>query len=95
MGSAVNRGPRTSLEGLDQKAMELRRLLDSSELAELLGVTPRHIRRLVTERRIPYVKWGHFLRFDPDEVERWLRGASVPADVLVHPFRSERSGQVR
>ena len=31
-----------------------RPLMDISELAEYLGVSVRHIRRLVAERRIPY-----------------------------------------
>ena len=30
------------------------------------------MRRLVAERRIPFLKWGHLLRFDPDEISRWL-----------------------
>ena len=34
-----------------------------------------HIRRLVAERRIPFIKWGHLLRFDPAEIERWLDDA--------------------
>ncbi len=29
-------------------------------------------RRLVHERRIPFVKWGHLLRFDPTEIEAWI-----------------------
>ena len=29
------------------------------------------------ERRIPFVKWGHLLRFDPAEIEEWLDGARV------------------
>ena len=33
-------------------------LVDINAVAEQLGVTPRHVRRLVAERRIPYVKWG-------------------------------------
>jgi excisionase family DNA binding protein len=37
-----------------------------------LGVNIRHIRRLVAERRIPFIKWGHLLRFDPDEIVDWL-----------------------
>ena len=32
----------------------------------------RHIRRLVHERRIPFIKWGHLIRFDPVEVQAWL-----------------------
>jgi excisionase family DNA binding protein len=48
------------------------RLLNISEVAEKLGVDVRHIRRLVHERRIPYIKWGHLLRFDPAELEGWI-----------------------
>jgi excisionase family DNA binding protein len=51
---------------------ELPMLLSIEEIAEHLGVSTRHIRRLVSERRIPYIKWGHLLRFDPDEVSAWL-----------------------
>lgn len=52
-------------------------LLDIPKLAEHLGVTDRHVRRLVDERRIPYVRWGRRIRFDPDEVARWLEAARV------------------
>jgi excisionase family DNA binding protein len=51
---------------------EARRLLAIAEVAEILGVDIRHVRRLVHERRIPYIKWGHLLRFDPDEITSWL-----------------------
>lgn len=50
----------------------LPRLLDIAGVAEHLAVSERHVRRLVAERRIPYVKWGHLLRFDPDEIADWL-----------------------
>lgn len=49
-----------------------RPLLDLPTVAERLGVGERHIRRLVFERRIPFVKWGHLLRFEPDDIEAWL-----------------------
>jgi excisionase family DNA binding protein len=52
----------------------LPRLLDLTGVAEHLAVNERHVRRLVAERRIPYVKWGHLLRFDPDEIADWLDG---------------------
>lgn len=48
------------------------RLLNIKGLATLLGVDPRHVQRLVTEKRIPYIKWGHDIRFDPAEIRRWL-----------------------
>ena len=51
---------------------QLPHLLDIAGLAEHLGVEVRHVRRLVHERRVPYIKWGHLLRFDPAEIEAWL-----------------------
>lgn len=47
-------------------------LVDLPALAQRLGVNHRHIRRLVAERRIPYLKWGHLLRFDPEDIDAWL-----------------------
>ena len=54
-------------------------LWDIEAVARRLGVEVRHIRRLVNERRIPFIKWGHLLRFDPAEIEAWLDGARRPA----------------
>ena len=56
-----------------------RSLMDLPAVAEYLGVNHRHIRRLVAERRIPFIKWGHLLRFDPDEIDEWLALSRVPA----------------
>lgn len=53
-------------------------LWDVDAVARRLGVQVRHIRRLVAERRIPYLKWGHLLRFDPNEIEAWLDNARRP-----------------
>jgi len=53
----------------------VRPLMDLPAVAERLGVGDRHIRRLVYERRIPFIKWGHLLRFDPDEIEAWIDNA--------------------
>lgn len=36
------------------------------------GVNDRHFSRLVAERRIPYIKWGHLIRFDPAAIDEWL-----------------------
>jgi excisionase family DNA binding protein len=47
-------------------------LIDIHGVAEVLGVTPRHIQRLVAERRIPYLKVGRFVRFDRAELSVWL-----------------------
>jgi excisionase family DNA binding protein len=54
-------------------------LLDSAALAGRLGITERHVRRLVAERRIPFVKVGRFVRFDQQEVVSWLARRTVEA----------------
>jgi len=57
-------------------------LLDVATAAARLGVTVRFVRRLVAERRIPYVKVGKFIRFDPDEVEEWIDARRVGQLIL-------------
>ena len=47
-------------------------LIDIHGVAEALGVTPRHIQRLVAERRIPYLKVGRFVRCGRAELSVWL-----------------------
>jgi len=58
---------------------QLPRLVSIEAVAEHLGVSVRHVRRLVHERRIPYVKWGHLVRFDVDEVNAWVAGSRIAA----------------
>ena len=60
-------------------------LLDAEGLAEWLGVEVVFVRRLVAERRVPFVKLGKFVRFDPDEVAAWIDGQRVP------PIQSSRN----
>jgi len=59
-------------------AQKLPALLDVGELAAALHVSVRHVRRLVAERRVPFIKVGHFVRFDPGEIEEWLSAARIP-----------------
>ena len=47
-------------------------LLDIDAVALALGITRRHLQRLVTERRIPFLKVGRFIRFDPASLNVWL-----------------------
>lgn len=53
-------------------------LLDIEAVARRLGVPTRHVRRLVSQRRIPFIKWGHLLRFDPNDLETWIDRARRP-----------------
>jgi excisionase family DNA binding protein len=63
-------------------------LLDIDGLATRLGVSARFVRRLVEERRVPFVKLGRLVRFDPVEVEAWIPASRVaPQRTLVRPGR--------
>ena len=55
-------------------------LLDIEQLAEHLGTSHRHIRRLIAEKRIPYVKVGRLIRFDPAEIAAWLDCGRHPSE---------------
>lgn len=50
----------------------LPQLLTIDQLAIQLGTSVRHVRRLVAERRVPYVKVGRWVRFDPAVIATWL-----------------------
>ena len=65
------------MQGADGKRRR-QELVGIEEVAGMLGVGVRHVRRLVADRRIPYVKWGHLLRFDPIEIEGWIDRARRP-----------------
>lgn len=56
----------------DEEGAGLPYLMRIEAVAEHLGVSVRHVRRLVQERRIPHLKWGHFVLFDPAELAPWL-----------------------
>jgi len=59
-------------------------LLDVDGAAAYLGTTTRHVRRLVEERRIPFIKLGPGrsarLRFDSARLDTWLEGYSFEPD---------------
>jgi excisionase family DNA binding protein len=55
------------------------KLLTTEEVAEWLCTTPRHMRRLVFERRIAYRKVGRFVRFHPDDLVEYVAAQRVEA----------------
>ena len=70
-------GPRAGSYPTRRSNAERPPLLDVDELARWLGVEVVYVRRLVSERRIPFVKLGKYVRFDPDEVLGWVDGLRV------------------
>ena len=69
-------------------------LVSIDQLAERLGTSVRHLRRLVAERRIPFVKLGGLVRFDIAEVETWVDASRRPAtrDLNLPATRSRAAG---
>jgi excisionase family DNA binding protein len=74
--TAVRR-PKTGSAGAGPTRKDIPELIDIEAVAGRLGVGVRHVRRLVAERRIPYIKWGHLVRFDPVEVAAWVERSRV------------------
>jgi excisionase family DNA binding protein len=52
-------------------------LVDIDEVASWLGVETGFVRRLIAQRRIPFVKIGKFVRFDAVEIATWIDGQRV------------------
>lgn len=52
-------------------------LIRLEDVADRLGVNERHIRRLIAERRVPYLKIGHLIRFDPNDIEHWIEKSRI------------------
>jgi excisionase family DNA binding protein len=60
----------------------MERLLTVAEAAERLNTTPRHVRRLVFERRIAYRKLGNYVRFHPDDLAEYVAAHRIEAGAV-------------
>lgn len=47
-------------------------IYDITTAAAYLKTTPRHIRRLINERRIEHFKAGKLIRFRQDQLDRFI-----------------------
>lgn len=54
-------------------------LLTLTEAAERLSVTPRMMRRLYYERRVPFVRVGKHIRFRPVDLDNYIEANVVAA----------------
>jgi excisionase family DNA binding protein len=50
----------------------LPKLVDIQTVSLSFGISMRQIRRFVAEGTMPFVRVGHLIRFDPDELNRWI-----------------------
>jgi excisionase family DNA binding protein len=72
VGTSFRNSSEDAPRGIDEPL-----LVDMETVARWLSTSTRHVRRLVAERRIPFVKVGHFVRFDPADVARWVEAQKV------------------
>jgi excisionase family DNA binding protein len=71
-GPTKNNPSRSLSTAARDRAQTRTELIDIEALATWLGVEIVFVRRLVAERRIPFLKIGKFVCFDPPEVARWI-----------------------
>jgi excisionase family DNA binding protein len=63
-------------------------LLTVEQAAERLGATVRFVRRLVNERRIRFYHVGKYVRFDPADVQAFIRQGVVEPVTLRRTYRN-------
>jgi len=68
-GTPVLRG---SLQAQGVGASSLPALVDIETVSHALGISTRQVRRFVAQDQIPFVRVGHLIRFDPNELSQWL-----------------------
>jgi excisionase family DNA binding protein len=67
--------PLASRASRSHRAAPLAPLLTLEQVATLLAVSPKTVRRLVA-RGFPHIRFGRVLRFAPADVQRWLEARS-------------------
>jgi excisionase family DNA binding protein len=73
--SAEQRQPSDSLAAVPNSKRPSSPLLDATGAAGLLNVPKTWILAEARAGRIPHVRLGRYVRFDPDELLAWTRGS--------------------
>ena len=55
----------------------MNKLIGFEEVAELTTIPESTIRRMVTGGRIPCIRFGKQVRFDPDDIAAWIEGSGM------------------
>ncbi len=55
----------------------LTQLIDISKAAQALGVSVHTLYKMISQRRIPYIKVGSRVMFDPIKLEEWIKQQTV------------------
>ncbi|MCX5867528.1 MAG: helix-turn-helix domain-containing protein [Proteobacteria bacterium] len=63
-------------------------LVDINELSRQLSIPVGTLRNMTWRRELPYIKLKRTVRFDPDEIRRWLD------EKKVEPFDERKSSHL-
>ena len=55
------------------------KLLSPQELSDVLSISIETVYAWTSQKRIPYIKMGRLVRFNADEVNKWLEKQRVKA----------------
>ena len=55
----------------------MQKLLDVNGVADLLGLSVKTIYMRICKKTIPYIKIGASVRFDPEEIRKWIQEQTV------------------
>ena len=69
---------------------ERRELLRIEEAAEVMGMSARHVRRLVAERRIAFHKLGRSVRIARADIDKYVEAGRVEAITASDVWRDMR-----
>jgi excisionase family DNA binding protein len=59
------------------EASGLKRLIDIRGAADYTGLSVHTVYTMVSQRRIPYVKVGRLVKFDPSMLDGWIKQHTV------------------
>ena len=67
------------IQNISPEILKQSGLFNRQQIAELIGVSTRTISNLVSSRRIPVIKFGKSVRFDPSKVLKALEKYEIDA----------------
>jgi excisionase family DNA binding protein len=66
----------------------LKRLVGAAAVADSLGVPRYRVYELTREKKIPTVRIGRSVRYDPDRIAAWIDAGGTSADEASGPDRA-------
>lgn len=66
--------------------------LTIKSFCELYSLSEAVVRKWIFQKKIPYYKLGHQIRFDPNEIEKWVLAQRVSPSALKSSFQNVGGG---